>query len=261
MILFFDTETTGVPKNYKAPMTDVENWPRCTQIAWLVCNNKGEIIESNSFLVKPDGWVVPKEKFFIDNNMSTERCEKEGTPMPLIIDMFIQSYMKCSCMVAHNMAFDINILGAETIRYKKIIPKKIDQICTMNGSTSFCKLPGNKWPKLIELHNILFGCDFEGAHDALYDVQCTARCFFELVKLGVIYRSNRNNVVFNGAEIVSNTSRLKFAEGLIKQLPESHEGRNTWLLNYGISEEAITLRKEKGLLWDIETQSCETINY
>jgi len=64
----------------------------------------------------------------------------------------------------------------------------------------------------------------------------------------------------NKAEIQSNLNRVKFAEGLIRQLPSNHEGRNTWLLNYGTSDEAIMKRSEKGLFlnWDEETQSCET---
>ena len=35
------------------------------------------------------------------------------------------------------------------------------------------------------------------------------------------------------AEIQSGLSRVQWAESLIKQLPEEHEGRNSWLLNYG----------------------------
>ena len=27
MYLIFDTETTGLPKNFKAPITDTDNWP------------------------------------------------------------------------------------------------------------------------------------------------------------------------------------------------------------------------------------------
>ncbi len=34
-------------------------------------------------------------------------------------------------------------------------------------------------------------------------------------------------------EIQSGLDRVKFAELLIRQLPEDHDGRNTWLLNYG----------------------------
>lgn len=35
------------------------------------------------------------------------------------------------------------------------------------------------------------------------------------------------------AEIQSNYNRVQWAEGLIRQLPETHDGRNSWLLNYG----------------------------
>ena len=35
------------------------------------------------------------------------------------------------------------------------------------------------------------------------------------------------------AELESGLSRVQWAEALIKQLPEEHEGRNSWLLNYG----------------------------
>lgn len=34
------------------------------------------------------------------------------------------------------------------------------------------------------------------------------------------------------AEMQSGLDRVRFAELLIRQLPEDHDGRNTWLLNY-----------------------------
>ncbi|MCX6741278.1 MAG: hypothetical protein NTY61_02675, partial [Candidatus Parcubacteria bacterium] len=37
--LFFDTETTGLPKNWKAPIEDLDNWPRIVQIAWAIYKN------------------------------------------------------------------------------------------------------------------------------------------------------------------------------------------------------------------------------
>ena len=52
MYLFFDTETTGLPRNWKAPVTDLNNWPRMIQIAWILCDNKGNRIESNDFIIK-----------------------------------------------------------------------------------------------------------------------------------------------------------------------------------------------------------------
>jgi DNA polymerase III epsilon subunit-like protein len=51
------------------------------------------------------------------------------------------------------------------------------------------KLPGKygryKWPKLAELHQVLFGEPFEGAHGALADARACMRCYFRLTELGV----------------------------------------------------------------------------
>jgi DNA polymerase III alpha subunit (gram-positive type) len=171
-------------------MRDLNNWPRVTQLAWAVWDDEKQIC-AHSSLIKPDGWEVPKTDFFIKNNMSTERCEKEGMIMQTILDKFIADIAESGCqyLIAHNINFDYNVLGSEMIRYKKTTGKAMKQICTMHASTEYCKLPGNfgyKWPKLEELHNKLFGCPFEGAHDALFDVRAMVKCFFELKKIGVI---------------------------------------------------------------------------
>lgn len=191
MYLFFDTETTGTPKNYKAPMSDVDNWPHCAQIAWQLYDKDGLLIMEQSEMIFPDGWEIPKEKFFIDNNMSTERCRMEGLPIKSVLSRFLYDLNQCEYMIAHNFAFDYPILGAEMIRSGMRAERKIKGICTMNQTTEFCKLPGKfagkyKWPKLSELYEKIFDKSFDEGHDALFDVRATAECFFELVKRGVI---------------------------------------------------------------------------
>ncbi len=42
--LFFDTETTGLPANYKAHFTDVHNWPRVVQLAWMLADDEGKVL-------------------------------------------------------------------------------------------------------------------------------------------------------------------------------------------------------------------------
>lgn len=64
----------------------------------------------------------------------------------------------------------------------------------------------------------------------------------------------------NRSEIQSRYDRVLFAEGLIEQLPETHEGRNTWLMNYGVRDKAKKLRSDNNVGWDDHTQSAETIN-
>ena len=59
MYLIFDTETTGLPKSWNAPITDTDNWPRCIQIAWQLHDSMGNIVEHNDFLVQPNGFNIP----------------------------------------------------------------------------------------------------------------------------------------------------------------------------------------------------------
>ena len=93
-------------------------------------------------------------------------------------------------LVAHNMSFDEKIVGAEFLRHKMV--NSIDskrKICTMQSTTNFCAIDGlygYKWPKLSELHFKLFRTGFEEAHNASVDIHATARCFWELKRLGKI---------------------------------------------------------------------------
>lgn len=191
-ILFFDTETTGKPKNYKLPMSVVENWPRVTQLAYQIANIETSQVHFDvQQIIKPDGWVVPKEQFFIDNNMSTERCEAEGIPLKEVLSVFAKNIgdYEIDIIVAHNMNFDYNVLGAEMIRYGVRSPRPLRKICTMLASTNVCRIPGpygNKWPSLPELYRHLFACDFDGPHDASFDTTACRLSFFELVKRGHI---------------------------------------------------------------------------
>lgn len=189
MYLFFDTETNGLPKNYKASMFDVDNWPRVVQLGWIFLSEDLKTKSENKFFIKPDGWTIPREDFFLDRNHTTERCEAEGQPMSIVLQMLIKDIERSKYMVAHNVAFDHNVLGAEMIRYKAKATVKTTKICTMEIGTDICQIPGQygkfKWPKLEELYRHLFGEDFIGAHDALSDCQATMACFLKMAEMGV----------------------------------------------------------------------------
>jgi DNA polymerase-3 subunit alpha/DNA polymerase-3 subunit epsilon len=189
--LFFDVETNGLPKDYKASYTDVDNWPRVIQLAWILADENAQILHQHAALVKPDGWIIPREKFWIDNGHSTERNEAEGVPISSILDLFMEVKGQADVLVAHNLNFDHRIVWAEIIRSGRQPRSGMHKICTMMSSTKYCKIPqangkGLKWPQLPELHQVLFGCGFEGAHDAMADITATAKCFYELVVRGVI---------------------------------------------------------------------------
>lgn len=191
-LLFFDCETNGLPKDYKASYTDLNNWPRVTSIAWILAAETGEMFACDHFLIRPDGWEIPKEKFWIDQGFSTERSLQEGTPIGHVLELFTAAKMRADVLVAHNLNFDHRIVWAEIIRSGRQPRSGMAKICTMISSTSYCRLPqpngrkGIKWPSLAELYQKLFDQPFEGAHDAKADIMATAKCFYELVRLGVI---------------------------------------------------------------------------
>lgn len=189
MYLFFDTETTGLPKRWNAPAADFNNWPRLVQIAWLFSDDGGHEIGSADYIIKPDGFLIPKEAENI-HGISNERAIMEGVPLVNALSEFLAAMKKCEILVAHNMSFDEKIVEAEFLREKlEYDLRDIKKICTKITSTEFCQLPGNygfKWPSLPELHNKLFGSGFEDAHNALSDVKICAKCFFKLKRLGVL---------------------------------------------------------------------------
>ena len=48
MFLIFDTETTGLPKRWDAPISDTNNWPRIVQLAWQLHEDNGVLISNKS---------------------------------------------------------------------------------------------------------------------------------------------------------------------------------------------------------------------
>ena len=199
MFLIFDTETTGLPRNWNAPLTDTENWPRCVQIAWQLHDKNGICILHEDFLVKPDGYTIPYDSEKI-HGISSALAEKEGIPLVQVLEKFNLALDQSEFVGGHNVKFDLNIIGAEFFRLGEKNPlEKLSIIDTCTEQTaSLCKLPGGrggkfKLPTLSELHNYLFGIDFHEAHNATADVEATTRCFFELFRKGLIQPETLKN--------------------------------------------------------------------
>ncbi|TAJ12847.1 3'-5' exonuclease [Marinilabiliaceae bacterium JC017] len=189
MYLFFDTETTGLPRNYKAPVTDINNWPRLVQLAWMVFDEGGKQLEIGDYIIKPEGFIIPKEAANI-HGITTQKAMAEGVNLHELLVAFNELVEESKVLVAHNISFDEKIMGAEFVRKEIKSPLfKKKRLCTMHASTNYCRLPGNygyKWPRLSELHIKLFGENFEEAHNARADIEATARCFWKLREMGIM---------------------------------------------------------------------------
>ena len=189
MYLIFDTETTGLPKNWKAPISDTDNWPRCVQIAWQLHDELGNLVEANSFIIKPNGYDIPYESEKI-HGISTRLAESEGEILEIVLKEFNNSILKSKFIIGHNVNFDLNVIGCEFYRLNTLSNIELTDVldtCTETTAT-LCKLPGGrggkfKLPTLTELHQFLFSAPFQDAHNATADVEATARCFLELIRI------------------------------------------------------------------------------
>ena len=199
MYLIFDTETTGLPKKWNAPITDSENWPRCVQLAWQLHDSKGNVVSNHSYLIRPENFNIPFESEQI-HGISTELAKTIGISLNEALEKFIDDLNKAGFIIGHNVKFDLNIIGAELHRIKSdfnLLEKDVLDTCT-ELTANFCKIPGGrggkfKFPTLIEIYSFLFNENFSEAHNASADVEATARVFFELVRIGVL-----NQTVFKG---------------------------------------------------------------
>ncbi len=190
MYLIFDTETTGLPKNYEAPLTDFDNWPRLVQIAWQLHDNTGKLISAKNFMVKPEGFLIPYNAQKV-HGISTERALEEGKPLLEVLEAFRDDTKKSQIVIGHNIEFDVAIMGAEYLRnhLQNIFEGEnaLKTFCTKLQTVDFVALPGGKggkfkWATLTELYFKLFNTTFADAHDAAYDVSATAKCFFGLLQ-------------------------------------------------------------------------------
>ena len=188
MYLIFDTETTGLPKRWDAPLTDSDNWPRCIQIAWQIHNVKGEVVSHEDYLVQPDGFTIPFDSEQV-HGISTALAEHQGIPLTEVLENFKRALAQADYIVGHNVSFDRNIMGAEFLRMNMpdlLEEKAVIDTCTEETAT-LCALPGGrggkfKLPTLSELYHFLFEENFEEAHNATADVEATTRAFLELLR-------------------------------------------------------------------------------
>src|SRR5690554_297663 len=172
MYIVFDTETTGLPKNSKAPITDVDNWPRCVQIAWQLHDEMGNILKHEDYLIKPDGFDIPYDSEQI-HGISTLLAAEKGVELSFVMEKFNQALSEAKFVVGHNLSFDLSVMGAEYYRAnKKTVLNSMPVLDTCTKEVAnFLKIPGGrggqfKSPTLTDIHEYLFRIPYGEAHTA-----------------------------------------------------------------------------------------------
>jgi len=186
-ILFLDTETTGLPSNWKAPY---DQWPRMVSLAFSLVRGD-EILGQNEYIIKPDGYEIPMEASNI-HGITTEEAQAKGNDIQMVLNQLEEMVELADTVVFHNSSFDVGIISGEQIRanHTSLLSISLREkiFCTMQKSINICKIPnknktGYKWPSLTELC-IFCGVENKGAHNALNDVIATKECYFYMVEQG-----------------------------------------------------------------------------
>ena len=184
-ILFLDTETTGLPQNWKAPYNQ---WPRMVSLAYSI-GNRAERREEREFIIKPEGYKIPVEASNI-HGITNEKANQFGIPIEEALRKLDNLIHEADLVVFHNASFDTGIISGEQMRFGyplgSLICNSSKLFCTKEQSTHICKIPGSrgyKWPSLAELCAFC-GVENKGAHNALNDVIATKECYFYMVEQG-----------------------------------------------------------------------------
>ena len=187
-IVFFDTETTGLPL-WQEP-SDSEGQPHLTQLAAIVANAETkEILASIDLTIRPEGWVIPEALVEL-NGLTAEYCAAVGVSEKLAIDLFADLIGDVDLIVAHNSSFDQRIMRIAMKRYGYSDADLIEwavkdkHFCTMRESKEIVGAitdKGNlKNPNLSEAYQYFYGEGFEGAHTALADTTACMKVYWAL---------------------------------------------------------------------------------
>ncbi len=196
--LYVDCETNGLPLNYKAPFTNVTNWPHAVQITFQL-KEEGSVVKHVNAIIKPRPNMVwheeTAEKF---HGISQKMAEREGRDIYKVLSELRECISVADVVIAHNINFDKTILLCEAVRLyqekridepadKWLWPSETPMLCTMESTTDLVKSPPfkngkYKWPRLEELHDFLFKTKFDKPlHDSNNDVACMIKCHEELM--------------------------------------------------------------------------------
>lgn len=194
-VLVFDTETTGLPvrtKDNKSPsIYDTTSWPYIIQLSFILYDTeKHRILIDQDHIIKIPNHCELTEKSVEMHGITRDKSQKEGVDITEAINLFNICLKSADMIVAHNISFDKQMILVECIRYRITCLFKFKEreqfFCTMRKSVDLCKIPAickktqetyYKFPRLSELHQLLFNEDPKNTHNSFVDILICLRCY------------------------------------------------------------------------------------
>lgn len=175
LVLIFDTETTALLNN---TLANEKHQPHVIEFYGAMHNDAtGELVEDLEFLCKPPVRITEEVEKITGLSQDDVKNELPFKNYASRVKDFIGGAQR---VVAHNLAYDFNVVNIEAQRASVRIEWPITRICTVR-ETEWIK--GYRL-KLEDLHEHLFGAKPTNTHRARSDVETLARCYFKLREQG-----------------------------------------------------------------------------
>jgi len=185
LLLFFDTETSGLPLWDKP--SEEPNQPHIVQLTALLVDPASKnasggagVVQSMNVIIKPEGWEIPAEVTAI-HGLTTEYAKRVGVPEAVALKLFLELWSGRT-RVGHVQSFDARIIRIATKRYcdEAVINAWKEGPAQCTAALAKPIMGMKKFPKLSEAYRHFFQKELEGAHSALADTMACMEVFFAL---------------------------------------------------------------------------------
>ncbi len=176
MILYFDTETTGLAsKDPKVP-----HHSRIVEIAWAWMTYEGKVLRTQQLICNPLV-EVPAQAAAV-HGLTTEMLQLMGCSYKMSMKLFFEAASRATILSAHNIDFDIKMVTAAAHQIGLGEHDTVQEILTLpridTCSRRLLKLPmgerNSDKIKLGDAHAMITQIPFT-AHQALDDVLAGCR--------------------------------------------------------------------------------------
>ncbi len=164
---------------------DIEN--NCTnqdiiQVAYILYDLNHNVLKCFNSYIK-NRFVDKRTKQI--TGITTDVLRKSGISFNIVMREFFTDLNKISFFCGHHVHTDVSKIRFNLEKYMiNVIPNILDS-CIINDTQKLYKIykKTNKNITLGNMYKELFGKNMIGAHDALIDVEHTAKCYVELLRL------------------------------------------------------------------------------
>ena len=194
---------------------DISTFPYILQLSFVTIDETTHHIQRvyDELIKLPEGFNIDPFVTSI-HGITNEMIDKKGKDSECEIDIVMQTYIQSKKVIGHNVSFDITMLLVAIIRvlqkYKNLDDEydvetadkmskwasyyenlygswRYKHQCTMKPNIKLCNIWMKrknsecmflKFPKLAELHFVLFNSNVKSLHNSLTDVFVCLRCYY-----------------------------------------------------------------------------------